>query len=119
MTSIKTPLLLGSLLLFGAAPARAAGPYVVVNVPFPFTVRDQVMPAGQYRVERADQDPTVLVIKGEHGVHAAVITRTIEASGEDPAGEQSALVFTRDEHGGYRLKDVWEDRLDGQELPGR
>ena len=118
MTSIKTPLLLGSLLLFGAAPAMA-GPLVVVNVPFPFTVQDQVMPAGQYRIERADEDPAVLVIKGEHGAHAIVITRTIEASGEDPAGEQSALVFTRDEHGGYRLKDVWEDRLDGQELPGR
>ena len=51
MRSLKTPLMLGSLLLFGAGPAMA-GPVVLVNVPFPFTVHGQSMPAGQ--IERVE-----------------------------------------------------------------
>jgi hypothetical protein len=112
---MKTPLLLGCLLLLTAGAAMA-GPVVTVRVPFPFMVRDQVLPAGDYRVERAGVDPAVLIIKGEHGVHAMVITSSVEAHGKDPAGDQSALVFTR-EGNSYRLKDVWEDRDDGQEIP--
>ena len=53
MKSMRTPLLLGSLLLLTAG-AAVAGPVVTAKVPFPFTVRDQVLPAGDYRVERAD-----------------------------------------------------------------
>jgi hypothetical protein len=59
-------------------------------------VRDRMLPAGDYRVERADVDPTVLIIKGEHGVHSMVITSSVEAHGKDPAGDSSALVFTRE-----------------------
>jgi hypothetical protein len=119
MNSMKTPLLLLAPMMLFATGSALAGPVVTVDVPFAFTVRDQVMPAGHYRVERAEEDPAVLIIKGEHGNHAMVITSSVVAGGEDPAGEQSALVFTRDEHGGYRLKDVWEDRYDGQEITGR
>ena len=60
----------------------------------------------------------MLIIKGEHGVHATVITPSVEAHGKDPAGDQSALVFTRDGNW-YRLKDVWENRYEGQEIPAR
>jgi len=118
MKSTRTPLLLlAPLIMLSAGPALA-GSVVEVNVPFPFTVRDTVMPAGDYRVTRADEDPGVLIIQGEHGVHARVMTRSIAASGKDPAGDRSALVFTHDGNG-YRLKDVWEDRYDGQEIPAR
>jgi hypothetical protein len=95
MRSMKTPLLLGSLLLLTAGAAMA-GPVVTARVPFPFMVRDRMLPAGDYRVERADVDPTVLIIKGEHGVHSMVITSSVEAHGKDPAGDSSALVFTRE-----------------------
>jgi hypothetical protein len=105
-------------MLLLTAGAAMAGPVVTVRIPFAFMVRDRMLPAGDYRVERADVDPTVLIIKGEHGVHSMVITSSVEAHGKDPAGDSSALVFTR-EGNSYRLKDVWEDRDDGQEIPKR
>jgi hypothetical protein len=114
MTSKTAPVLLASMILLAAGSATAA-PAMDVKVPFPFAVKDQILPAGQYRVERDEYDPTVVIIKGEGGVHTSLILRTIEAPGVDPAGDKSALVFT---HGpdGYRLKDVWDDRHDGREL---
>jgi hypothetical protein len=118
MKSMRTPLLLLGPLMMVAAGSAMAGPVVEVKVPFAFAVRDHVLPAGDYRVTRADEDPGVLIIQGEHGVHATVLTRSIAATGKDPAGDRSALVFTR-EGDGYRLKDVWQDRDDGQEIPSR
>lgn len=115
MKSMTLPVLLGSLLLLGAGSALA-GPVVTVKVPFSFAVGDQVLPAGEYRVEQDVSNPDVLIIRSAHAGHVAMITRSVEAAGEDPAGEQSALVFTRDGEA-YRLKDVWEDREDGRELP--
>ena len=117
MKSMRMPVLLASVILFGAGVAMAA-PAVTVTVPFPFTVRDHVLPAGDYRIEEDDMDPGVLIIKSMHGAHVAVITRSVEASGRDPAGDQSALVLVHDGNG-YRLKDVWQDREEGRELPVR
>ena len=118
MKSMRMPLLLLAPLMLLAAGSAMAGPVVTVKVPFAFTVRDQVLPAGEYRIERSAEDPAVLIIKGEHGAHATVLTWATEAGGEDPAGEQSALVFTHDADG-YRLKDVWEDRYEGEAIPAR
>ena len=115
MKSMRMPVLVASLTLLGAGMAMA-GPVVTVTVPFPFTVRDRVLPPGDYRVEEDEMDPSVLIIKSARGEHVAVITRSIEASGKDPAGDQSALVFVRDGNE-YRLKDVWQDREEGRELP--
>ena len=115
MTSKTAPVLIASMILLAAGSATAA-PAMDVKVPFPFAVKNQTLPAGQYRVERDEYDPTVVFIKGERGVHTSLILRTVEAQGVDPAGDKSALVFT---HGpdGYRLKGVWDDRHDGRELP--
>ena len=118
MKSMRTAFLLLAPLTLAGAGSAMAGTVVEAEVPFAFTVRDQVLPAGEYRVERSAQDPAVLIIKGEHGVHASVMTNTKQAREQDPAGEQCALVFTR-EGNGYRLRDVWEDRYDGQEIPTR
>ena len=113
---LKTSALVGFGLLLTSGSASAGT--VEATVPFPFTVGTRVLPPGQYRVERDMSDPTILMIQGEHGVHAAAITQSTEAPGHDPAGHQAALVFTRGESG-YRLKDVWESRDTGRELPAR
>ena len=109
-----TPVLLGFACLAAASTAGAAT-LVDAKVPFSFTVRDQTLPAGQYRVEQDDLDPSILVIHGERGIHANVVAPSVPATGRDPAGDDVALVFTRGEHG-YRLTDVWAHRDDGREI---
>jgi hypothetical protein len=66
------------LLAAGSASAALA---MDVRVPFPFAVRNQILPAGQYGVERDECDPTVVIIKGARGVHTSMILRTIEGPG--------------------------------------
>lgn len=117
MRSLKMPVLLGTLCLLGAGSAFA-GPVVTVKVPFSFMVRGQALPPGEYRVEEDSLNPDVLIVRASHGGRVAVISRSTVATGEDPAGDQTALVFAKDGTT-YRLKDVWEDREDGRELPAR
>lgn len=113
---MRTSLLLASAFLLAGGTARAAT-VVEASVPFAFSVRGQTLPPGKYRVERS-YDSTILMIEGEHGVHATVVAATTEASGSDPAGNKAALVFTHSE-AGYRLKDVWADHSTGREILGR
>ena len=113
---MRTSLLLASALLLVGSSADAAT-MVEANIPFSFSVRGHVLPPGKYRVERS-YDSNILFIEGEHGVHAAVIAATTEASGLDPAGNKAALVFTHGD-GGYRLTNVWEDHSTGREIPAR
>ena len=63
MKPMRTLLLLGPLTLLAASSALAA-PVVTATVPFPFTVRDQVFPPGEYRVERDGEHPGVLIVRG-------------------------------------------------------
>ena len=114
--SRRALMLVVPLLLIGSV-ARAE-PVVQAKVPFPFMVQNRVFPAGEYRLERDDLNPAVLIIRGERGTHASGIVTTIGASGEDPKGDKAALVFTRHETM-YRLKDVWESRTQGQEIVQR
>ena len=48
---VKSPVLVGLVFLLAGGAAREAT-LVDVRVPFPFVVRNQVLPAGQYRVEQ-------------------------------------------------------------------
>ena len=113
---MRTSLLLASAFLLASGTARAAT-IVEATVPFAFSVHGQLLPPGKYRIERT-LDSSVVMIEGEHGVHAAVVAATIDAPGTDPAGNQAALVFAHGE-GGYRLKDVWADHWTGREIPAR
>ena len=114
---VKTPMLLGFVFLLAGGSARAAT-LVDVRVPFPFVVRNQILPAGQYRVEQVGNDPAILMIRGEHGLNVSVISSSIEATGQDPAGNKPALTFSRGEDG-YHLKDIWQSHADGRELRGQ
>ena len=110
---MRTSFLLASAFLLASGTARAAT-IVEADVPFAFSVRGQLLPPGKYRVERS-LDSSILMIEGEHGVHATVTAATTVASGTDPAGNKAALVFAHGD-GGYRLKDVWADHSTGREI---
>ena len=111
---VKMSVLMGLALLLVEGSANAA--LVEIKVPFPFQVENQTLPAGQYRVERDIDNPSILFIRGENGIHASVIASSVEAGGQNPTGDKAALVFTHGETG-YRLKDVWESHAYGRELP--
>jgi hypothetical protein len=109
----KAALLAAGFLVFAGGTARAAA--VDVKVPFPFVVQGRTLPAGQYRVQRDDLDPSVVFIHGENGIHDIVFVLTMPAAGHDPASDQPALTFTRFEKE-YRLADIWESAGQGREI---
>ena len=102
--------------VFGLSAVSARAEEIIVNVPFPFVVEQQTMPAGKYVVETIGQDPSTMVIRGANGVaKSSAIVLTTPAAGTDPAGEKPALTFTRDENH-YRLSTIWESHSDGRTL---
>ena len=116
-TIVRFSMLLGFVFLLAGGSARAAT-LVDARVPFPFVVNNHLFPAGEYRVEQLGGDPSILVIRGEHGISQSVISSSTEASGQDPAGNKPALIFARGEDG-YHLKDVWQSHGEGREIQAR
>ena len=106
---------LGALLAVGSGNANAAPDTLKVNVPFAFTVKGQTYQPGTYKVERDDQNPSIVRIVGDKRVREQVIIVTIPAAGHDPAGEKPALTFDRDGTQ-YELKGIWESASDGREV---
>lgn len=100
------------LLAVSGGLARAAT--VEVNVPFPFMVRGQLLPAGQYRVDRDETDPAVVLIRGEHGTRVNLFLLTTPAAGHDPV-DRPALIFTRHQ-AQYHLIDIWDSGDEGFEV---
>ena len=111
----KSTLLAAAFLACAGGSARAAT--IEVKVPFPFVVRGQALPAGQYRVQRDAMDPSVVFIRGETGITASMLVLTMPAAGHDPAGEKPSLTFTRHEQQ-YRLADIWESGSQGRKIVG-
>jgi hypothetical protein len=109
----RAPLLAMALLVLAGVPASAA--VVKVNVPFPFVVKGQQFPAGQYRLQHDDGDASVLFIRGEKPNSPGTFVMTTPAPGKDPAGDQPALTFKRHENE-YRLTDIWESGNQGREI---
>lgn len=100
-------------MVLGAGSASAA--YVEAKVPFDFVVRGKTMPAGDYIVEHNDNEPSVLVIRGRDGAHAAALVLTEPARSQDPAGWRPSLRFKR-EGSQYYLEDVWPSKNEGWEI---
>ena len=109
----KAVLFAAGLVMLAGGTASAAP--VDVKVPFPFIVQGKTMPAGQYRVESDSDDPSVWLIEGEKGTHAGTFVLTRVASGHDPAGDEPALTFDKNEDQ-YQLVGIWESRAHGQEV---
>jgi hypothetical protein len=107
-----------SLLVVGAVLALAQGARaadfrdMTVNVPFPFLVKDKLMPAGKYELQRDDQDQSLMLIRSESGRHVGSFVLTNHADGRDPSGDKPCLSFTRDGDK-YKLASVWESNDDG------
>jgi hypothetical protein len=111
----KAALFAAGLVMLAGGTAGAAP--VDVKVPFPFIVQGKTMPAGMYRVESDSDDPSVWLIEGEKGTHAGTFVLTRVASGHDPAGDEPALTFDKNESQ-YQLVGIWESKAQGQEVTG-
>src|SRR5262245_3875702 len=107
----KSSVLAVALLLLGGSTARAST--IEVNVPFPFLVHGQLLPAGQYLLEREGTD--VVIIRGERGTHVGMFVMTMHPGGHDPDGDGPALTFTRGEKE-YRLDGIWASGSDGRTI---
>ena len=88
---------------------------VEAKVPFDFVVHGKTLPAGDYLLERDDNQPALLFIRGKDGAHTNMIVLTEPAGDHDPAGDQPALRFTR-RGSEYWLADVWRSRNEGWEI---
>ena len=108
----KAMLIAGALVVVTGAQARAA--VVDVKVPFPFVVHGHQFPAGEYRVERDETNPSVILIRNEHD-KTGMFVMTEPVLGQDPAGDRPALTFDRFENQ-YRLAGIWESVHQGEEV---
>ena len=98
--------LLGSLMAFTLA-MNAQSEIVTVHVPFAFVAGGRELPAGDYRVDRAEAS-NVLLMHGRPGDAAAFLTTTTETFGRT---EGPSLIF---EHEGSTLV-LSAIRLPGQQ----
>lgn len=111
-------ILAGAILLCAGGTAQAES-LVTANVPFPFVVNGQNMPAGKYLIQRDDTSPSMLLIRGDQkNNHAAAFVSTIRDEGRDPAGSRPALTFKRYENQ-YRLTGLWDSQDEGFDVLGR
>jgi hypothetical protein len=108
MRRMKTSAVLAAVLLGVCAGSAHAQEMVVARVPFPFAIRGQQFAAGRYLVSTEEGLVTVRGIDNVGGVAAL----TVPTGGEDPIGDQPALVFIRYENE-YRLSQVWPSSTEG------
>jgi hypothetical protein len=104
------------LVLLAVAVPVHAQTTVVANIPFDFIVHGHELPAGTYEVRLSDTASGIALIDNLKG-SISMFTITIPAGGNDPAGEQPALVFDHRENR-YVLAQIWESRREGEILPG-
>src|SRR5262245_3334322 len=109
----KSILMASAVVLLSGVAARAdAGDAVKVKVPFPFVVHDQTLPAGEYRIERLELEPSILFIESTKNVNQAAFVATMPASGHDPQKDRPVVTFARHENE-YVLRNVWESSDEG------
>ena len=94
--------------------ARAQG-IITVKVPFRFVVNHEEFPAGQYDIRTVGSAGAVISIEGMNN-RSFAFALTMPAYGDDPEGDQPALVFKRYENE-YRLSQIWESSTEGREIP--
>ena len=115
MSVIKKSSVLVAVFLGMFVSSARAQEMIVVQVPFPFIVRGEQLPAGRYDVTI---DGGILAIRGAEHNHSGVFATTFGAGGGDPAGDRPALVFTKHESA-YVLSQVWESSTEGRALVER
>ena len=108
MRRVKTCAVLAAALLGMCAGSAYAQEMVVARVPFPFAVRGQQFAAGRYSITTEEGVVTVRGIDTSGGA----VALTVPTGGQDPIGDQPALVFVRYENE-YRLSQVWPSSTEG------
>ena len=108
-----TSLLLGVLTLGPSAQAQHAERVIKVNIPFEFSVGNQVFPAGNYSL--VSTAPALLDLRDAKGhTLARVLTNSVETQ-KVPA---SPTLEFYNEGSRYSLAQVWQENYSiGQELP--
>ncbi len=96
---------LGLLGALAVIPAFGQEDQMVVNVPFQFVVRDQVMPSGRYLIQPLDEvSPDLMLIRNMRtGQEAVFLTESVKRM---PYEQRSDLVF-RQVRGQDVLSRVW------------
>ena len=114
---VTATILLACLATVAPAIAKAQGhERIQVNIPFAFVVREQVLPAGRYVVERTDPGrPNVLTLRSTaKGVVRFILTQRVEKTKSSAA---SSLVFIERE-GKLYLFQVWNvGAMNGVQIP--
>jgi len=110
-------LMAGLLVLSSMAATQVARAQesMVVDIPFAFVAGNATLPAGEYRVQKLDENSAVLLIHcWDASASALVITNAAQA--KEPQAE-SKLVFNR--YGNrYFLSQVWTaGSIRGRQLP--
>lgn len=104
-----------ALAFMAASQAVRAQQPLLVNIPFEFTAGTMVLPAGEYRVQKAaDYSSTLLIQRTDRS--AAILTQSFATASSAPQ-TQSKLIFHR--YGNrYFLSQVWIAGSErGRELP--
>lgn len=117
---MKGIVLAGAMLLCTGATVQAADTLVKANVPFAFVVNGQNMPAGKYLIQRDENMPSTLLIRGDqkNNSHASVFVLTIRDGGQDPAGDKPVMTFKHVENT-YQLASIWDSQDDGFDVLSR
>ena len=101
-------------LLLAAGSAWAQNATVQANIPFGFTVNEQMLPAGAYTIMPSDRSNAVLLIRGD----SKSVIVLAQHSQKLQASDATKLVFRC--YGGthYFLSEIWtEGNADGKRFP--
>lgn len=108
------------LLTVVGASAEPADVLVKANVPFAFVVNGQNMPAGKYVIQRDENSPSTLLIRGDQkdNSHASVFVNTIRDGGQEPPNAKPTMIFKHSENT-YQLASIWDAPDDGFDVLSR
>ena len=115
-TQFRKSVVFAAIIVGLAAVSARAEDIARVKVSFPFVIRGQTLPAGQYDIRVDDLSPGIVYIVGIKGTKGQAIVPTITAYGHNPAGHDPSLTFVRHENE-YRLSAVWETDDYAREIP--
>jgi hypothetical protein len=115
---LKKSVVFAAMIVGLAAASARAEDVLRVKVSFPFVVRGQTLPAGQYEVRTDDLAQGTVLIVGVNGTKRQAIVPTITAYGHNPAGHDPSLTFVRRENE-TRLSEIWETGDYAREIPRR
>ena len=104
-TMMRYAIPVAAILLGAGGVAQAGTPMLEATVPFPFVVNGHDLPAGKYILERDDDAPSVLVLRGEGHNHKDLFVEAVYDERRDHLTTQPTLTFERQaDH--YRLVQV-------------